>query len=337
MKEESLSPSNSVVLIGCGQIGKSQHAPVLKSRPHQFRLVAIVDPLLSKRQEEEEEEIPVFCHLSSALAAISIIDTAIIACPPHFAQDYAEEALRNNLNVMMEKPPGIDHKRLLLLQELALQQKVTLYTAYHSTKCPHMKHAKEWITASCQNLKCIHIEWKESAAKWHSNQDWITRVGFGVLDILCNPISMLDELLLDGNDTMKKMAVERSRITIPSNWLTPIEGCTVLKRNDSLKVYCDYAWNHDDSQDIWSIKFETVDGHVMELSKGGAQMSVDGVEVKSTETETNDILRPEYEALYDRFVELLEHKESEVRTTPLGIICDILQQSERVVGEEYKM
>mmetsp|Transcript_114 Transcript_114/g.289 ORF Transcript_114/g.289 Transcript_114/m.289 type:complete len:99 (+) Transcript_114:101-397(+) len=68
---------------------------------------------------------------------------------------------------------------------------------------------------------------KENASKWHPGQDWITsKEGFGVLDILCNPLSMLDEIL--GPIASDGMKVATSNVIVPRNWSSPISGVTVF-------------------------------------------------------------------------------------------------------------
>ena len=47
----------------------------------------------------------------------------------------------------------------------------------------------------------------------------------------------------------------------------------------------------------------------------------------SNDDNNGDILRPEYDALYDRFLDLIQNGKSEVRQTPLRIINEILHIS----------
>jgi hypothetical protein len=50
-----------------------------------------------------------------------------------------------------------------------------------------------WFEANkSEGFQDIHFFWKESAAKWHRGQDWVTKKeGGGVMDLLFNPLSLL--------------------------------------------------------------------------------------------------------------------------------------------------
>ena len=395
----------NVVLIGYGQIAQSQHVPILLCRCY-YQLLAIVDPHLDKNHVVLEAvdnndttiniTIPVYSNLHDALhnqhrEEAAAFHIAIITCPPQYAQEYAQEALQEGLHVMMEKPPGLDcgfleHYRLQE-QEVAgviISHHPTLFTAYHSTACPQMQAAQEYWYGQQQQqqqqqsmstrIRNIKITWKESASKWHPGQTWISQNSLGVLDILINPISMLEEILSTTGISMEKATIQTSNLQIPQNWKGPISGTTTLFVNNidneddneddntssqqeeedgaaenRIIIQADYAWNYE-KKDIWSIVIESSSAHGgstfsqrMELYDGGAQMRVNGTQVVlpatagiSTPTNT-DILRPEYETLYDRFEELVQSKKSHIRITPLRIMMDILQHSTQIIVEEYHL
>jgi succinyl-CoA synthetase alpha subunit len=45
--------------------------------------------------------VPVYKTIADAIASTNV-QIAVIACPPQFAQDYADEALQSGLDVLME-------------------------------------------------------------------------------------------------------------------------------------------------------------------------------------------------------------------------------------------
>ena len=206
-----------VVLIGFGQIARCQHVPILCSRCARYELRVLVDPEhkatsvnINKARVPQLEEktssfdaVPVYSNLVDALDMTRDcsngnkikFQVAVIACPPEFAQDYATEALQAGLDVFMEKPPGFDSKRLTYLGDIAAKFNLSLFTAYHSTKSPEIRTARDWVSDDKKSIQQIAIEWKESAAKWHPGQKWISQNRFAVLDILINPVSMLEEIL----------------------------------------------------------------------------------------------------------------------------------------------
>ena len=334
-----------VVLIGYGEIARQQHVPVLLSRSTYFELSAIVDPILAAEYTSDKlhAPAPLYSSLDKVMTSSppdARLHVAVIACPPQFAQDYAESALEYNLSIFMEKPPGLDHRRLVALQSLAERKRLTMYTAYHSTAAGGVKRAREW--ADRHHVTDISIVWKESCAKWHPGQVWIAESRMGVLDTLINPISMVEGIvgpkrmasikMLDDGDA----CYTSNEIVIPKNWSGPISGQIALVGDSDLTIKADFAWDYEADADIWIISFQSHDGLKMELYDGGAQVKIDGVSMAQAKTES-DILRPEYEVLYDRFIELVAKKESEVWATPLRVMNDILENFLLRHGEEYSL
>ena len=349
-------------------IDSSLSASSRRRRHCQFELIGIIDPIFSSNDSSNKTSdddklppAPVYSNLDDFVKSQHRRDIVgdgsqsnddvvimVIACPPQYAQEYVQKALDMSMKgIFMEKPPGLDTQRLVELRDYATQNNITLFTGYHSIYAPEVQHAKEeWIERkrSQKNpFTKISIVWKESAKKWHGGQTWITQSNLGVLDMFINPISIVEEIL--GSDELDTMIIDttRSTITKPKNWVGPISGSIAMIRNKNgregrlgnLTIYGDFAWNYED-EDIWKITFETCNGEsTMELYDGGAQMTINGVRMTQDSTHT-DILRPEYEALYDKFVDLLSKKECEVRTAPLRIMNDILSNStSTIVDEEY--
>lgn len=346
-----------VVLIGHGQIAKSQHVPVMQSRGSLYKLCGIIDPHIDRANQNSVSiepsdhdlhhstssslVVPVYKTIADAIASTNV-QIAVIACPPQFAQDYADQALQSGLDVLMEKPPGFRSKRLENLQDFATKSDLTLFTAFHSTFGPEIAKARNWIQSIRDNRSMIErvtIEWKESAVKWHPGQTWISQNEFAVLDILINPISILGEIL--GFTLLEKAVVERSKLWRPKNWKGPIAGSTTLvvsadsnsRSCGDMTIQADYAWNYE-GEDIWRIEFLATDDSTMELYDGGAQLTINGKRVTEAITHDN-ILRPEYEAIYDRFEELLRTKDSQIHVAPLRIMEDILERSTRKEIKNY--
>jgi len=183
-------------------------------------------------------------------------------------------------------------------------------------------------------MKEIRIEWKENVSKWHPDQEWITQEnGFGVLDILFNPLSIVEELL--GAESMEELVLEASSILIPENWSTPISGSSTFyfASANTCRVFADYAWNHK-NDDIWKIGFTSSSGHTMDLKDGGAQIILSGRN-ESRERSNSNILRPEYEQLYVRLHQLLTRNECEVRPAPLRLVHEIMVHSSVRRGDNY--
>lgn len=338
-----------VVLIGYGEISRNQHAPILGSRRSRLELVSIVDPGIvlnlgtadASTIQVEGHTVPLFSDLPSALNdAVNKnrpLRVAVVACPPEFAQDHAEIALEAGLDVFLEKPPGLDCERLDRLESLARSQHRTLFTAYHSTVAPEVPRAKEWVQRNKACIANIHITWKESVTKWHPGQSWITENELGVLDMLINPISMVEEII--GTETMSTMVLnlDVSSIAVPENWKGPISGFVLFrgKKDPATTIAADFAWDHE-GEDIWTIAFRSNQTTVMELSDGGAWIAIDGVNRTHVKPES-DILRPEYEQLYDGFEMLAQERDCWVQSMPLRLVNDLLKESRRVRGKGHTL
>ena len=384
-----------VVLIGNGQIANSQHIPVIQSRPDAFCLDAIVDvdvvgcsadgvPSPNNKDETNssihQHQSPLyFTTLAEATSKLPNLNVAILTCPPQHAQEYAATCLGLGFHVLMEKPPGLDHHNLMCLLSKAKEQHATLYTACHSIMCPQMANAKGWISKLQEKkmiITSIKIVWKENAQKWHPGQTWIKeRSGLGVLDILFNPLSMIDYMFEEAttacadatddenkkptpNNTRHLFHVKKSRLDFPKNWSSPIAGETKLtlsfgkdhylaSSQPSISIDCDYAWNYE-ADDVWNISITCQtrndgDGSIatsqtIQLNGGGSQLVLldeKGKQQHIIQEENEDILRPEYESLYDQFLYLINTGKSEVRQAPLQIINDILDNSTVTETKQY--
>lgn len=338
--------SKKVILIGYGEISRKQHHPVISSLD-EFELSAIVDPIFKNEAESYNAivgDCKIYPNLDEAFSASNQREESqdvvvVIACPPEFAQDYAAQTLISGSSVFMEKPPGFDCRRLSNLEEIAKNKKLTIFTGYHSVFSPQINNAKKWISNG-KPLKKVTITWKESIRRWHPNfqNSWIVDGKFGVLDILFNPMSIIDELL--GADALRDFHLDsnNSSLTTPENWSGPISGTSTFRKSGSQKcsLIANFAWDHPfNEEDVWTISFESYSGQNMEIRDGGARIFVDGLDVSSNSLRDGDILRPEYEGMYHRFMKLIDSKACEVRIGPLQVMLDILDRSKTIVTQKF--
>mmetsp|Transcript_16106 Transcript_16106/g.29183 ORF Transcript_16106/g.29183 Transcript_16106/m.29183 type:complete len:421 (+) Transcript_16106:29-1291(+) len=182
------------------------------------------------------------------------------------------------------------------------------------------------------------------------------------------PTTDLDENIsgesIDQNRTIRLIKADLVR---PCNWEAPISGCTELLMtvplNDSTKgmlemevrILADFAFDYEPSSDycnseeIWNIEFvESVpksDGSnhpSLTLKDGGAQAYI-GSQKVTTEPTAEYPLRPEYEALYDQFLDLLQSHRSKsvdeapsvVDCTTLAILKEIIRLGKYTVGPRF--
>jgi len=217
------------------------------------------------------------CMAASASASASSADTAERADTS--ATNFEEEEDRLSSSSPYRSRRSFSRRRKL----------PTLYTAYHSTACPCMSAAQRWVRSHLADSAAldIRITWKESLHRWHPNCRWIRRSRFGVLDILFNPFSVLEELFRradtkarQGNDEeelepwwFERLELARppssSWICVPDDWSGPISGSvelavTAAPAADAAKkcsnagpriaIRADFAWDlPQDEPDIWTL------------------------------------------------------------------------------------
>uniref|UniRef100_A0A7S4M6G3 Gfo/Idh/MocA-like oxidoreductase N-terminal domain-containing protein n=1 Tax=Odontella aurita TaxID=265563 RepID=A0A7S4M6G3_9STRA len=331
------------VVIGCGEIARAQHIPLVQSRSDTL-LGAVVDPNPNVK-EAVPPGVSVFSTLREAIdgsaARSRPLDAAVVSTPPAFSPAYIREALEAGLDVLAEKPAGMDHGVLSDLATLAAGEGLVLFAAYHSIECPAMDLSRGWVRDNGPVAEA-RIEWKEDAAKWHAGQEWV-KGGFGVLDIVINPLSIVFDLLgatdvhlAEGSDS----SPSSSELRVPENWEGPVSGWTELSACGSdgveqCRISADYDWSHR-GEDIWTIRFRARDGSAMEVRDGGVQMYVNGRRVTVRPTSENKI-RPEYEKLYEKFMGLVDSRECDVNVLPLRVICEILSASNIKRVHEYSL
>ena len=242
------------------------------------------------------------------------------------------------IGMLIEKPPGDDIEELNTVVDYATSSGVSIFTACHTAACPSRRHIDEWLFENNTNkqqqicmrrLKTIAITWKESVRKWHPGQIWISSAsGGGVTDMLFNPLSLIVSLF--GLESMKSIRLINAELVRPCNWEAPISGfaefiITIPYRDGGdvkeveidIPLRADFAFDYeppanDDKkeEEIWSINFVDFNSSILTLIDGGAQAFIDLKRV-TTEPTAEYPLRPEYETLYDQFVDLLQRNQGD--------------------------
>ena len=115
--------------------------------------------------------------------------------------------------------------------------------------------------------------------------------------------------------------------------------------DNDIPLYAEFAFdyeppgNEDDgkAEEIWNIDYVAY-GSVFTLTDGGSQAFIDSKRV-TTEPTAEYPLRPEYEKLYDQFVDLLERNQGDapsiVDRTTLGLLKAIVKNATYSVGPRF--
>lgn len=310
---------HKIAIIGLGKISQDQHLPVIAKNP-EFQLAGLVS-----QRGLTQAGVPTFPTAAALFAALPDLDAVAICTPPGPRHAIARAALDAGKHVLLEKPPTTTTAELA---DLAAHAKTTgrvLFTTWHSQYNAAVEAARRALRG--RRIRELHIEWKEDVRRWHPGQEWIWQVGgFGVFDPGINALSVLTRIM------PAPVFVREADLVYPSNRDMPIAASLVFSSPaatdpGSAALTAEFDWRQTGDQS-WNIDVRTEDGTHLRLTHGGSKLAIDGV------PEADEPLA-EYEAIYRRFAELLERRESHVDTAPFGLVADAFLVGRRRVTEPF--
>ncbi len=304
-----------LALIGIGAIARAQHIPTLAAGSS-FEIAALIDP------DPIQGSAPCFASLEDALAADIAIDAVSLCVPPQARAGLAQLALDRGLHVMLEKPPGATVSEVEALRARAYRNGVALFASWHSRMAPGVEPTQRWLAN--KRVEHVSVVWKEDVRKWHPRQEWLWQPGgMGVFDPGINALSILTEILPE------KLSIASARLQVPANRAAPIAARLQfdIAGRPAGEAEMDFR---ETGGEVWDIVVET-SGGTLELSRGGAELRIDGKRVAELGSEA------EYPALYTRFRELVAAGESDVDLAPMQLVADafLLARRETVEPFEY--
>jgi D-galactose 1-dehydrogenase len=302
-------------VVGLGKIARDRHLPSIAGSGD-FELVAVVSSRVGYGGA------PHFRSLAELRASGIRVDAVALCTPPEPRFAIACEALDAGMHVLTEKPPTPTLGELQALAAHASVRGRVLFTAWHTQYRAGVDAARRWLLG--KTVTALRVVWKEDVRRWHPGQEWIWQPGgFGVLDPGINAFSILTRIL------PQPVFVADCTLEIPANKATPIAVEVRFKPSWSgeADLTATLDWRLADGQ-TWDIRVATRDGHDLLLSKGGAELVVDGtLEVARTSQE--------YAAVYEHFAELLRTGRSHVDMAPLELVADCLMRGRRVDVEPF--
>lgn len=286
-----------LAVVGLGKIARDQHLGAIKRNPD-FDLVCGVDP-----HAGNQFDFPVFNSVDRLLQSGMAFDAVALCTPPQIRKEICEQVLGAGRALLLEKPPASDLASAQAIEAMAKSSGSFLFAAWHSRFSAHIAAARQWALQN--RIVSGTIEWRENPDKWHPGQDWLWRAGgYGVFDPGINALSILTGI------SAETWRVTRSDLTIPPNAQAPAAAEFCLS-SDAARISASFEF-HQRPDEIWRIELVSDSGNVMELSGGGAVLSVNGsVSPKSQMSE--------YDGVYRRFAELIRNNKSEFDLAPLRI------------------
>jgi D-galactose 1-dehydrogenase len=303
-------------IIGVGKIAQDQHLPVIARNPA-FALAAVVS-----QRGVKVPGVPTFHSAAEMYKAVPGLDGVAICTPPPARYAIAKEALAAGKHVLLEKPPTPTVSELFDLEADAKRRGRVMFTTWHSQYNAAVAEAKKELAGAV--IRSLDIQWKEDVRYWHPGQTWVWEPGgFGVFDPGINALSIVTK-------TMPEPIFLRSAdLSFPKNCHTPIAASLTFKlaSGTPADLKGDFDWRQTGEQ-TWDIAIETADGRSFRLTKGGSRLAIDGKVVA-------EAAPAEYEAIYERFDELLRRGESDVDPAPLRLVADAFMLGRRIAVEEF--
>ena len=304
--------TRALALVGIGEIARNEHVPALRNSAA-FTLAATAS------RNAKVDGVDGYRDLASLLDARDDVTCVSLCTPPQFRYDDARLALERGRHVMLEKPPGATLSEVEALVDLARARGVTLYASWHSRAAAAVPAARDWLAD--RQVRDIAMTWKEDVRYWHPGQDWIWQAGgIGVFDPGINGFSVLTAIL------PHPLHLASGALHFPENRDTPVAADLTFAGPDGVEATVTLDWL-EAGDPKWDIEVATDDG-TLTLSKGGAEMAVDGTPVPVGANR-------EYPNLYARFAELIDEGRSDVDLAPLRHVADAFMRGRRIAAPAF--
>ena len=295
-----------VAIVGLGKIARDQHISAIAETAG-IELAAIVS------RNASINGIKHFATLDELLDRVPDIDAVALCTPPQGRQAQAAAALKAGKHVLLEKPPGATVSELTPLIAEARQTGHTLFATWHSRFAPAVEAARTFLAG--RQIRSVVVEWKEDVRVWHPGQAWIWEPGgFGVFDPGINALAILTRIL------PRPFFLTEAELSYPGNRATPIAANLAFSDGTGLPILAEFDWRQTGPQ-TWDIRVETDAGRLT-LSSGGSRLDHDD----RTLVDEDQV---EYRGIYQRFVELITSRVSDVDLSPLLHVADAFMLGRR--------
>ena len=301
-----------VAIVGLGKIARDQHISAIAETAG-IELAAIVS------RNASIDGIRHFATLDELLDGVPDIDAVALCTPPQGRQAQAATALKAGKHVLLEKPPGATVSELTPLIAEARQTGHTLFATWHSRFAPAVEAARAFLAS--RQIRSVVVEWKEDVRVWHPGQAWIWEPGgFGVFDPGINALAILTRIL------PRPFFLTEAELSYPGNRATPIAANLAFSDGTGVPILAEFDWRQTGPQ-TWDIRVETDAGRLT-LSFGGSRLVHDGQTLVDEE-------QAEYRGIYQRFVELITSRVSDVDLSPLVHVADAFMLGRRREVEPF--
>ncbi|AQS88620.1 D-galactose 1-dehydrogenase [Neoasaia chiangmaiensis NBRC 101099] len=311
-------------IVGMGQIARTHHVPAILQNPD-FALVAVVDPGAGTVQDTGVRSFPTFgAMLESGIG----VDAVAICTPPRVRYAIARTALQHGLHVLLEKPPAQTVGEAIDLAAFAAMRNRTVFGAWHAYFSAGIPVARELIER--RGIRDIQIVWRENSEKWHPGTAWFWEAGgYGAFDAGINGISLLQAILA------QRIMFRDAELFVRPRQFAPVRANVRLGLSGTDVVATGmFDCGYQGQDETWAISCLLGDDTVLAITDGGACVHHDGHCMVSPPSGQASTLDTEYPAIYRRFASLVADGVSDLDTTPLQIVTDILAFGKRIAQDE---
>ena len=295
----------NIAIVGVGKIARDQHIPHISTNPA-FTFVAAVS------RGTVDAGVPVFQSIGDMMGAGLGVTAVAICTPPIGRLQLLQDAFANGLDVLLEKPPAATLSEAETFAAMARDAGRLLYMTWHAREAAAVEPARAWL----KDRKILggRIDWLEDVRQWHPGQDWVWEPGIGVFDPGINALSVITRILPGS------LRLLSSELKFPANKAAPIAATLALAGPGDAPIAVEFDWDQRGPQ-TWTMSIET-DGGTLQLTDGASKMAIDGQPV-----DVGD--EAEYAALYRRFAELIDRRESDVDLAPFRLVADAFMVGRR--------
>jgi D-galactose 1-dehydrogenase len=295
-----------VAIVGLGKIARDQHISAIAE-------TAGIELAATVSRNASINGIRHFATLDELLDRVPDIDAVALCTPPQGRQAQAAAALKADKHVLLEKPPGATVSELTPLIAEARQTGHTLFATWHSRFAPAVEAARAFLAG--RQIRSVVVEWKEDVRVWHPGQAWIWEPGgFGVFDPGINALAILTRIL------PRPFFLTEAELSYPGNRAAPIAANLAFSDGTGLPILAEFDWRQTGPQ-TWDIRVETDAGRLT-LSRGGSRLDHDDRTLVHEQ-------QAEYRGIYQRFVELITSRVSDVDLSPLLHVADAFMLGRR--------
>ena len=171
-------------VIGMGNMGTSHAKSFLDGKIRGMRLTAVAD-IVPEKLQWSKKNLPWAKKFNSATELIESGEVdAVIICTPHYAHpELVIECLKNNLDVVSEKPAGVYTKQVREMNDFAETQDKTFAMMFNQrTNCVYRK-IKEIVDSKAygeiRRVNWIITDWYRTQAYYNSGGWRATWIGEG--------------------------------------------------------------------------------------------------------------------------------------------------------------